>query len=184
MCFFDRTLRSSAFGRKHPFPPIGYCARLGMEPSRQKRRVIGGFRDPPEPAVLHGEPPTPAPAFCRPPSGVIAVQRLPSAPPFALVLGPSPPSQLAPRIARSWLSAPRMARSWLGVPRISRPWPGAHIVQKCLFSEITVPCESWGPAPGGRDDSGQRAPPPIRGSAPCHPTAGVPWLHFPSLSGF
>lgn len=37
-------------------------------------------------------------------------------------------------------------------------WPGqwfcAHMVQNCLLSEAAVPCESWGPAPGGNDDSG------------------------------
>lgn len=112
---------------------------------------------------LYGDS-TPTRASCRPPSGVTAVYRLPSAPPFALILGLPSPSQLAPRMARSWLCA--------------------HIVQNCLLSEIAVPCDSWGPAPGGSDDSGQRAPPPISGSVPCHPTDGVPWLHFLSLSGF
>lgn len=93
----------------------------------------------------------------------MAVERLPSASPSLCPLDPA-----------FLLHGHEPPRSWLC----------AHMVLKCLLKEAAVHCEYWGPAPRGSDDSGQQAPPPISGSVPCHPTAGVPWLYFPSLSGF
>lgn len=45
--------------------------------------------------------------------------------------------------------------NWHMSPKMASLWLCAHMVQNCLLSEAVVPCESWGPAPGGSDDSGQ-----------------------------